>query len=72
MLKAFAELQALRAATDSRIDTPSFLAAIVVEGAAKVDDERLGAWDFFYADPPGDHAPLTLAAGTTLLTDTLR
>ena len=65
-------LRALRATTDSRMDTPSFRAAIVVEGAAKVDDERLGAWDFFYADPRGDHAPLTLAVGTTLLTVTLR
>lgn len=65
-------LEALRAAPGAKIGAPAFRAAIVVEGVLDIDDERLGARDFFYVDPDVAHAPLVFAAATTLLTVTLR
>ena len=65
-------LEALRAAPGARIDRPGMLAAIVVEGDVALDDERLGAWDFFYVRDAADAAPLRFARGSTLLTVTLR
>ena len=64
-------LQALRVQRDAEIAGPSMLAGIVVEGEAMIDDERLGAWDFFYASPKTDHAPLRFPQTSTLLTVTL-
>jgi hypothetical protein len=47
------------------------LAAIVVDGEAAIDDERLGPWDFFYVPAGVDHMPVRFARKSTLLTVTL-
>jgi hypothetical protein len=65
-------LQALRAAAGAQLERPAFLAAIVVDGEAVIADERLGAWDFFYASNAMDHTTLRFPQGATLLTVTLR
>src|SRR5687768_1602385 len=51
-------LQALRAEQRAEILRPTMLAGILVEGGLSIDDERLGAWDFFYASTGADHVPL--------------
>jgi hypothetical protein len=65
-------LQAVRAKCGVQIEQPSMLAAIVLEGELAIEDERLGAWDFFYVGRGIRHAPLRFASDTTLLTVTLR
>jgi hypothetical protein len=65
-------LQALRAAAGARMERPGVLAAIVVDGEAVIEDERLGAWDFFYVSEADDHAAIAFPGGATLLTVTLR
>ena len=64
-------LQALKAPKGAAIQ-PRMLAAIVVEGAAEIEDERLGAWDFFYVTSAEKHAPVRFPEEATLLTVTLR
>lgn len=54
------------------ISEPHMLAAIVVDGAAEIENERLGAWDFFYVTPAEKHAPVRFPQGATLLAATLR
>jgi hypothetical protein len=65
-------LQALRIRPGGTIERPTMLAAIVVDGSAVIEDERLGAWDFFYADEDAEHAPVRFPTGATLLTVTMR
>ena len=66
-------LQALRVRAGGRIEPPTMLAAIIVEGDAVIEGEGLGPWDFFYvdADAPA-HAPVRFPSGATLLTVTMR
>ena len=64
-------LEALRADAGARIERASMLAAIVVDGEAEIEGERLGAWDFFYAPARVDHAPIRFPRQSTLLTVTL-
>ena len=56
-------LQALKAPQGAVIAQPRMLAAIVVEGAAEIEDERLGAWDFFYVTSAEKHAPVRFPRG---------
>ena len=65
-------LEVVKAPAGATIAQPGMLAAIVVEGEAEIDGERLGAWDFFYVSPGVEHAPLCFPGGATLLTVTLR
>lgn len=65
-------LQALRVEAGGTIEKPALLAAIVVDGGAEIEGERLGAWDFFYATPGAKHAPVRFPAGATLLAVTMR
>ena len=64
-------VQAMRLQPGARIH-PKFLAALVVEGAASVNGESLGVWDFVYADEGDERAPMTFPQGATLLTLTMR
>jgi len=64
-------VEAMRFPAGSR-HTPTFLAALVVEGNVEVDGEKLGTWDFVYADEADARAPLAFAGDTTLLAMTLR
>ena len=64
-------VEALRAAADARLTNPRMLAALIVEGEAIIEDERLGAWDFVYVPAGVDHAPVSFPHGATLLTVTL-
>lgn len=65
-------LQAMRIPAGAQIAKPGMLAALIVEGTATIEDERLGSWDFFYAEPGAEHAPVRFPAGATLLTVTLQ
>ena len=64
-------LQALRAGTDAVLEKPAMLAGLVVEGEALIEDERLGAWDFFYVPIGLAHSGIRFPRGATLLTVTL-
>jgi hypothetical protein len=64
-------LEALRAGAQTRLMDPRMLAALIVEGEAIIEDERLGAWDFFYVPEGVEHATITFPRGATLLTITL-
>jgi hypothetical protein len=52
--------------------SPAFLAAIVQDGAISVGGEKLGVWDFIYADPGDARADIEFVSDTTLLTYTMR
>ena len=64
-------VQAMRLKPGARID-PQFLAALVVEGAADVEGETLGVWDFVYADEGDERTAMSFPQGATLLTLTMR
>jgi len=64
-------VQALRLRPGARIE-PQFLGALVVDGGASVKGERLGVWDFVYADEGDERAPMSFPQGATLLTLTMR
>jgi hypothetical protein len=64
-------LQALRAEANARLADPQMLAALIVDGEAVIEDERLGAWDFFYVSRGVDHSGINFPRGATLLTVTL-
>jgi len=64
-------VEALRAVAGAYLTQPGMLAALVVEGEAVIEDERLGAWDFFYVPKGIQHAPISFPRGATLLTVTL-
>jgi hypothetical protein len=65
------QVEALRATAGARLTHPRILAALVVEGQAVIEDERLGVWDFFYVPRGVEHAPVSFPGGATLLTVTL-
>ncbi|HEY0337758.1 MAG TPA: hypothetical protein VGC70_10510 [Burkholderiales bacterium] len=65
-------LQALRFPAGARMSRPLMLAALVLDGEARIDGERLGAWDFFYAPADVEHAPVDFSSESTLLAVTLR
>ena len=65
-------LKAVRIRAGGAIERPTMLAGILVEGSARIEDETLGAWDFFYAGDDVDHAPLRFTSDATLLTVTMR
>ena len=65
-------LQALKVPAGAMLAEPNILAAIVVEGSAEIEDERIGAWDFFYVSPREKHAAVRFPEDATLLTVTLR
>jgi hypothetical protein len=65
-------LQALRFPAGARVTRLTILAALLMEGDAMIEDERLGAWDFFYVTAGVEHAPVAFPAGATLLAVTLR
>lgn len=52
--------------------TPQFLAALVVDGAPKVDGQILGAWDFVYRSGDRDPGNISFPGGGTLLAVTMR
>ena len=60
-------LQALLLQPGVKLLKPSMLAALVVEGSANIDGEKLGAWDFFYVQNGVNHAPVEFPQGATLL-----
>jgi hypothetical protein len=51
---------------------PTFLGALVVDGSAVVRRERLGEWDFVYADEGQARSSLAFPRGATLLALTMR
>ena len=51
---------------------PAFLAALVQDGAITIDGEKLGVWDFIYAEPGDARSEVSFDTDTTLLTYTLR
>lgn len=51
---------------------PSFLAALVVDGAPVVGSETLGAWDLFHSNGSGDPGTVSFPEGGTLLAVTMR
>src|SRR5687767_3525387 len=65
-------LEALKAPAHSTIREPRILAALVVDGGAQIEQERLGAWDFFYVTSNEKHVPVRFPEGATLLAVTLR
>jgi hypothetical protein len=65
-------LQAVRFPAGARMSRPLMLAALVLDGEARIDGERLGAWDFFYAPADVEHAPVDFPSESTLLAVTLR
>lgn len=65
-------LQVLQFPARARMSRPAMLAALVVNGEANIDGERLGAWDFFYAPAGVEHAAVDFPNETTLLAVTLR
>ena len=65
-------LQALRFAPSARMSRPLMLAGLVLDGEAIVDGERLGSWDFLYATPGTEQAPVSFPKGATLLAVSLR
>ena len=65
-------LQALRVQPRAEMTRPSMLAALVVEGEALIEGEKLGPWDFFYVPSGVQHAPVSFPAGATLLAVTMR
>lgn len=68
-------LQALRFAPGSAMvarDHPKLHSALVVEGAAAIEDETLGAWDFIRAPDGAGGAPIRFPKGATLLAVSLR
>jgi hypothetical protein len=64
-------LQALRADREAELANPDVLAAVIVEGEATIEDERLEPWDFFYVLEGVEHAPVRFPSGATLLTVSL-
>ena len=65
-------LQVLQIPPAGEIADPAMLAAIVVDGCAQIEGERLGEWDFFYVSAGLHHAPVRFPEGATLLIVTLR
>jgi hypothetical protein len=65
-------LEARRYAPETRMAKPPMLAVLMVEGEAVVEGERLGPWDFLYADADAIHAEVTFPRGATLLAITMR
>ena len=65
-------LQALRFAPGAKLARPPMLAALVVEGAAVIENERLGEWDFFYVPGGVEHAAIGFPEGATLLAVSMR
>jgi hypothetical protein len=67
-------LEAWRFEPGARFEQPMehpLLAGIVVEGGAVIGNEKLGAWDFFYAPAGGRHGVIDFPDGATLLAVTL-
>jgi hypothetical protein len=64
-------LQALKAEREAELTNPDMLAAMIVEGGASIEDERLGPWDFLYVLEGVEHAPIRFPSGATLLTVSL-
>jgi len=64
-------LQALKAEREAELTSPDMLAAVIVEGEASIEDERLGPWDFLYVLEGVDRAPIRFPSGATLLTVSL-
>lgn len=50
---------------------PEVQAALVVEGSAEVEGERLGVWDLLYVPSGAPHGPISFPEGATLLAWTL-
>jgi hypothetical protein len=65
-------LQALRFAPGAKLAHPPMLAALVVEGSAIIEDEKLGEWDFFYVPRGAEHGTISFADGATLLAVSMR
>jgi hypothetical protein len=65
-------LQALRFAPGAKLARAPMLAALVVEGAAVIEDEALGEWDFFYVPRGVEHGTISFPEGATLLAVSLR
>jgi len=65
-------LQAVQVPRGGALVKPRMLAALVVDGAATINGERLGPWDFFYAREGVEHEPVQCPGGATLLCVTLQ
>jgi hypothetical protein len=60
-------LQMLRFAPAATMPRPLMLAALVLDGAAVVEHERLAIWDFMYARSGTTHQTVRFPTGATLL-----
>jgi len=65
-------LRALRVAPGASVTRPPFLAALVVEGSAVIEDETLGAWDFIRVPGGAAVKPISFPKGAILLAVTTR
>ncbi|NND48867.1 MAG: hypothetical protein HKN60_01300 [Rhizobiales bacterium] len=65
------QVEAMRFPAGAR-HTPSFLAALVVDGRVEINGEELGEWDFVYADEGDARSELSFAGDATLLAMTMR
>ena len=51
---------------------PKFQSALVIEGSAVIDDQKLGIWDLFYVLPGVARGDVSFPEGATLLMVTMR
>ncbi len=65
-------LKAVRCAPGATLASPQVIAALIAFGSAEISGEKLGAWDFVYAQRGARHAPIIFPAGATLLTVALQ
>lgn len=62
-------LQVQHFAPRSRLlPNPQMLAALVVDGQVRIEEEALGTWDFYYVLPGANHGAVHFPEGATLLT----
>ena len=52
--------------------TPTFLAAVVLDGAPRIGDDTLGTWDFFHRNGDANPGVVAFPDGGTLLAVTMR
>lgn len=65
-------LKAVRFAPDATLTKPPMICALIAFGNAEIAGEKLGEWDFIYANRGAEHAPMRFPAGATLLTVALQ
>lgn len=65
-------LKAVRFAPGATFTKPPMICALIAFGNAEIAGEKLGEWDFIYANRGAEHAPMRFPAGATLLTVALQ